>query len=573
MSEVRLQAHFSKIHDHFNGKNSDTTLFDIAAIFCCTPRNARILLNKMTRQRWLTWQPSVGRGKRSRLLFHCSESDLQIKRIRHCLKMGNLDTALKELNNDGAKLTKLIQNQFGISKENGKQIIRFPSSRPFPYLHPARPLQGPEQYLVSLIFNGLTRINETTGCIEADLAHHWEAITEKHWRFYLRPCIRFHDGNLLHVDDVIYSIRALKNNTYFSHIEHIQSPENNVVDFYLRQADCQFDYTLSFYMASICSKKNAESKHAERLLVGTGPYLVTQNNDTHLVLKAHDSYFGFRALTDQIEIWILNIATMPYWQPFTSKPIELVRHQSEFGAGQNKRLKLDEGCNYLLLNRNNGIAKDPAWANYLSYQLSSLRLLAHLAPKEIAAYRLINAYGLLPGWSHVNANSQNIIAPSKTTLRLVHQTDNPLLSLIAKALQTALQIEGIELVVDVISYEEMMQPKQTKKIDIWLCEMNMENKRSDAILAWIMNFEHFPAAMPRNEFAEIKEKMEQWREAKNGDFEAQALGRGLVESAQIIPLFHAWLCAGDGCNFEQRAFNHFESIDLKSLWKKPLLFP
>ncbi|WP_235956041.1 SgrR family transcriptional regulator [Grimontia sedimenti] len=292
MSGQRLQTQFSMIYNRFDGKDADTNLETMADIFCCTRRNARMVLNKMAEQGWLSWEPAVGRGKQSRLTFHRSDSDLQMRRVRKWVQEGKLDAALEELDNDAAKLARLIQEQLGVSTQEGKQIIRLPYYRSFPTLNPAKPLRRSEQHLVSQIFNGLTRLNETNEKVEADLAHHWESITDTHWRFYLRPAVKFHDGTLLSAEDVIWSINAMTGSPYFSHIQHIEAPAENVVDFFLSRPDVRFAETLAVPMASIQSHKAAKSKDADAFPVGTGPYRIVENNRRHLVLKAHDQYLG-----------------------------------------------------------------------------------------------------------------------------------------------------------------------------------------------------------------------------------------------------------------------------------------
>lgn len=572
MSGQRLQTQFSMIYNRFDGKDADTNLETMADIFCCTRRNARMVLNKMAEQGWLSWEPAVGRGKQSRLTFHRSDSDLQMRRVRKWVQEGKLDAALEELDNDAAKLARLIQEQLGVSTQEGKQIIRLPYYRCFPTLNPAKPLRRSEQHLVTQIFNGLTRINEESEKLEADLAHHWEAITETHWRFYLRPAVKFHDGALLSADDVIWSIQAVKGSAYFSHIERIEAPAENVVDFYLNRADLRFDETLAVPMASIQSKKTAMSKDAERFPVGTGPYKIVENNSRQLVLKAHDQYFGFRALTDEIEIWVLDSAAMCYLQPTASlDPTALDSRQGTLHSATNERLELDEGCNYLLLNRRNGIAKDSRWAEYLSQRVSSLLLLPHLAECGIGEYRLTNAYGLIPGWIHTTLAQKGVKPPTRKTLRLVHQAENPLFPLIAAALKALLAEDGLQLEIDTLSYEEMMLPKQTKKVDIWLGGMSLGNKRHDAILPWLMNFEHISAAMPEADFTVLMAKMHSWRASEREAFDAESVGRSLVESSQIVPLFHIWLGVVDGQELEDVASNRVGWFDFKSVWKKPSL--
>ncbi|MEZ8127434.1 SgrR family transcriptional regulator [Enterovibrio norvegicus] len=575
MSGQRLQAQFSKIYAHFRGKDSDTNLQDMSEILFCTRRNARMVLNKMAEQGWLTWDPAVGRGKQSRLTFHRSQSDLQMKRVREWVKNGKLDAALEHLDNDAAKLAQLIQEQLGVTTQEGKQIIRLPYYRAFPSLNPSKPQRRSERHLITQIFNGLTRINERTNDVEPDLAHHWEALSDMHWRFYLRPAVKFHDGSLLSAADVIASLENLLDNAYFSHIETIESPTENAVDIYLRSPDCRLHETLAVPMAAIQSKSSMGTKNAERLPIGTGPYLVAENNSRQLVLRAHDQYFGFRALTDEIEIWVLDSAAMCYLQPTASlDPTVLdsrqgALHQNVLSNSENDRLALDEGCNYLLLNRRTGIAKDPRWAEYLHSRIASFSLMPYLAQDGIGEYRLTNAYGLIPGWVHTNAGSSELTAPAVTRLRLVHQADNPQFPKLAQALKAMLAADHVVLDIDVLSYEDMMQGKSAKKVDIWLCGMSLGNQRSDAILPWLMNFNHMSVAMPDEDYAKLEESMMTWRRTPNKAFPAETLGRMIVEQRQIIPLFHIWLGVVDGRDLEDVSSNNVGWFDFKSVWKKP----
>jgi SgrR family transcriptional regulator len=39
--------------------------------------------------------------------------------------------------------------------------------------------------------------------------------------------------------------------------------------------------------------------------VGTGPYSVVRNNQNQLKIHAFDDYFGYRALIDEVNVWVL----------------------------------------------------------------------------------------------------------------------------------------------------------------------------------------------------------------------------------------------------------------------------
>lgn len=39
--------------------------------------------------------------------------------------------------------------------------------------------------------------------------------------------------------------------------------------------------------------------------IGTGPYSVSRNNSNQLKIRAFDDYFGYRALIDEVNVWVL----------------------------------------------------------------------------------------------------------------------------------------------------------------------------------------------------------------------------------------------------------------------------
>ncbi|MDO1806789.1 transcriptional regulator, partial [Escherichia coli] len=79
-----------------------------------------------------------------------------------------------------------------------------------------------ELHLMSQIFNSLLHLKEENGEVEAELAHHWQMISEQHWRFYLRPAIYFHHGRELAIEDISTSLMRMKVcNPLYAHIEKI----------------------------------------------------------------------------------------------------------------------------------------------------------------------------------------------------------------------------------------------------------------------------------------------------------------------------------------------------------------
>ncbi|WP_235869204.1 SgrR family transcriptional regulator [Veronia nyctiphanis] len=469
MSSQRLQTQFSRIYGHFGGEDSETSLQHMADVLVCTRRNARMVLNKMAEKGWLTWEPAVGRGKLSKLAFHRSTSDLQQNRLRKWVSEGKLEAALEALDNDAVRLAQLIQELLGAKVQEGKQIIRLPYYRAFHSLDPSKPLRRSENHIVRQIFNGLTRFNDKTEKLEPDLAHHWQQLSPTHWRFFIRPAVFFHDGKRLRERDIIWSLDALRIHTYFSHVDRVMSPSPNVIDVLLTRPDNYFAESLAMPVSFIRSQEASAKKDAERVPVGTGAYKVSENSERKLVLDAHDQFFGFRALTDTVEIWVLGNVAMCQLQPSASlHPSALDARRNTSGIIKGQRMALDEGANFLLLNRRSGLAKDPRWAAYFETALSPVSMLPKLTEAGAGDYRLSPAYGLLPGWIHTPVVNDIHEAPGVTTVYLGYQSEHPLYPIMAQVIKNRLKHDHINVEIMVLENEQMRSGKDLKKIDIWL---------------------------------------------------------------------------------------------------------
>ena len=74
--------------------------------------------------------------------------------------------------------------------------------------------------------------------------------------------------------------------------------------------------------------------------IGTGPYAVIRNSTNQLKIQAFDDFFGYRALIDEVNVWVLpEIADEPAGGLMLKGP-----------QGEEKEIesRLEEGCYYLL---------------------------------------------------------------------------------------------------------------------------------------------------------------------------------------------------------------------------------
>ena len=207
------------------------------------------------------------------------------------LKKDESDTRLNVLDKDANRLSKVIQSYLGVTQTDGKQVIRLPYYRALSMLNPAKPLRRSELHIARQVFSGLTKLDEHDE-IKPDLAHHWQQLSDCHWRFYIRPGVRFHNGELLTIEHIISSIESLKTSRLFSHIDHVVSPSPWVLDVHFSQPDFQAAFLFAEINAKVLPPLNMRNDDFDRFPIGTGPYSVTTNNEKRLILSAFDGYFG-----------------------------------------------------------------------------------------------------------------------------------------------------------------------------------------------------------------------------------------------------------------------------------------
>ena len=70
MSDLNLFRYYQRLMPFEVGKETKTTLHEIAELLFVSPRHARSLLAQMQQREWLSWQPKAGRNHRSTLLMN-----------------------------------------------------------------------------------------------------------------------------------------------------------------------------------------------------------------------------------------------------------------------------------------------------------------------------------------------------------------------------------------------------------------------------------------------------------------------------------------------------------------------
>ncbi len=185
-------------------------------------------------------------------------------------------------------------------------------------LDPHMQLSGGMLQYSHLVFDPLVRWNKDTK-IEPRLATKWERIDDKTVRFYLKKGVKFHSGNELTADDVIWTVNRLKKSVDFKGIfEPFETPKK--VDKYTVDIITKVPYPLllntATYIFPMDSKfyTGKDKKGMDKSLInktgysfanenasGTGPFIVTyRQQGVKTVFEANKNYWTKRGNVDKI---------------------------------------------------------------------------------------------------------------------------------------------------------------------------------------------------------------------------------------------------------------------------------
>lgn len=548
MSSARLQQQFIRLWQCCEGKTQETTLNELAELLSCSRRHMRTLLNTMESRGWLTWEAEAGRGKRSRLTFLYTGLALQQQRAEDLLEQDRIDQ-LVQLVGDKATVRQMLVSHLGRSFRQGRHILRVLYYRPMRNLLPGTPLRRSETHIARQIFSSLTRINEENGELEADIAHHWQQISPLHWRFFLRPGIHFHNGRELEMADVIASLNRASALPLYGHITQVASPTAWTLDVHLSQPDQWLPWLLGHVPAMILPQEWASMPHFSRLPVGTGPYAVARNNENQLKIHAFEEYFGYRALIDEVNVWVL---------PEISEEVSCGLTLEGPTTGEKAvESRLEEGCYYMLYDARSHKGACQDVRQWVSQVLSPASLLYH-ADQQYQGY-WFPAYGLLPRWHHARPG-QGEKPAGLESLTLTYYREHVEHHNIAQIMARLLAEHGVQLEIQELDYDEWHRGEVVS--DMWLNSANFTLPLDFSIFAQLYEVPLIQHCIP----VDWEKEAARWHA---GEMNLANWCQQLINQRAIVPLIHHWLMIQGQRSMRGLRMNTLGWFDFKSAWFAP----
>lgn len=559
MASIRLEHHYLRLWQRFGNQPVETTLQQLADHLCCSRRHMRNLLNEMSGRGWIFWQSQAGRGHQSRLQLLHSQQQLLTEQASQLIESGHMGAAFLLLEQHQEQLSEFMRARLGHVVQQERQILRVPYYRAIRDLYPKQWMRRTEIHLIHQIFNGLTRINEDTETLEGDIAHHWHQQDPLTWCFYLRSAIYFHDGRCLQIEDVVQSLLCINTFPLFSHIAQVYAIGQQCVVIHLTRPDPRLPWILAEPAAVILRAAGCDPQHFQKHPVGTGPYQIQEHTHWHLTLTAFDHYFGFRALLDEIDIFIL--PAMDAWQIQAQAALERA------DSNQLQSSVLEQGCYFLLFDSASTVLSDPAMLRWLKTVLNPYSLLVELPVGKRDFWA--PALSVLPGWMHRHPDDP-VPRPDGVfpRLRLAYYQEQPQYRLMAETIATLLKRHQIELDIRELSSAEWMAG--AVDADIWLGSVNFSAPTYNSIGAWLFGLPLLRSRLYGPDQTAILALEQAWSEDR---IASDALVQQVIQQGWLFPLFHHWLQLRGPLQIRNMQLNNLGWFDFKSVWLAPETVP
>ncbi|ALR18718.1 SgrR family transcriptional regulator [Vibrio natriegens] len=582
MSDLNLFRYYQRLMPFEVGKETKTTLHEIAELLFVSPRHARSLLAQMQQHEWLSWQPKAGRNHRSTLLMNVELSALKETLARERIKSGKYEKALSILDEDEAAFGRLLKTTSGASLQEGQLNIQLTYKRTFERVVPHQLQRSSERFLLRQIYCCLVA-SDNDGQVKAELAHHWRYDEAKYeWTFYLRPGLTFHNGSPIDADTVVSLFNKLKLLDYYekdlAHVETITAPNPLKVIFTLNTPDLGFAGLISGVKYGIQPASQVNEAN-NRLVVGSGPFSVIEHNENRLKLQAFEGYYSCRVLTDQVTIWIVDDEKME--NPSLSSNSELVEANTDDGAclhymsmsdaqtyAANKRSRIEDGCLFALFNHRAKHALSLAQRRYIA-ELIQPKYLVEIMKSENIVFGSIPAFNLLPTWRPVlRPFGEETKLPKHISIAGYNYTA---LRRCARAISRQLESTGCKVETVMYSYRELSERARNGTLNetLVVTNINLDDNRHASAFSNFYTHTVLHNTLNQENAVWLDEQLERLRANTQLEDYLEALepiASTLVSEYWIAPMFHHTQTLRFQGVLEDVALTNWGWPDIRSVW-------
>lgn len=463
----------------------------LAGALFCSPRNAKLIINKMSDLQWIRFSPGRGRGHTSQLTFNIDPDELVLDSAKEYVKSGDVEAALALITAPGTGMQmkglflEWFSRYFGYQAvdESGRyeETLKLPVYRPINTLDPCKTFYALDSHLIRQIFSRLIEFNYQTNSFDSGVAHHWkvnEAMTE--WVFYLRKGIYFHHGKELDASDVLFSLSRLQTSPQVWLVKTIDSMTavtKYSLKIRLKHPNHLFLWLLCYVPASIVPADIYQPLDGvePEVPIGSGPFRVTQWTKGICTLEAFDRYFHYRPYVDRVEIIVVpesqeDLLTETLHQVLIMQTGESIKQKREDEESEGEV----SGTNVLTINtRKYGVLQNKTFREALVHLIDRSQMVRDLgfprtAPSFSFDLKQVKSGG--PDSFYNPDLGRRLLQLSGYQGEVLHLYVYERHAPDAEWLQTEYRLHGIHIDVHIVSWGEMLKRETMQEADFILFE-------------------------------------------------------------------------------------------------------
>ncbi|WP_431223475.1 SgrR family transcriptional regulator [Serratia sp. L9] len=476
MRLVHRLSQYQRLYQQLGSAPVVITVSELAAMFYCSERHARTLIQQLQEQGWLSWNSQAGRGKRAQLQCLKTPDELRAAHLQRLLQQGDHQGALEMAQLAPQHLQELLSPHLGGQWQEGSPTLRIPYYRTLEKLDPLTLSGRAEQHLVATVYAGLTRFNTGSPEPQPDLAHHWQISEDGlRWQFFLRSQLRWHNGEPLTGQQILQALNTLRQHPrsqpLLSSVATISLPHTLCIQFNLHTAD--------YWLAHRLAELPCLITHPEVPAIGAGPFKLTLNEPQLIRLEQHPYYHLQHPYLASIEYWITPDLLTNEPETSCQHPVRItIGQQEELAQARPVQRSMSLGWCYLAINQRRGVLSEAQGQKLLALiQRSGL-----LTTLPILHGVITPSHEMLPGWAIPEHPIEDIELPARLTL-LYHPPVE--LESVTQALQQLLAAHGCQLEIHYFSGKRWQSPEQVAQADLLLAD-NLIGEAPEATLeSWL----------------------------------------------------------------------------------------
>lgn len=528
-------------------------LEEIASYLGLSVKQASRKIQKWISEGWLAFVPGHGRGNLSKLEWLKNVEEIYEEKVMKMMDDSSVETISKYLtcdwsNNSKLRLMNKFRSKLGFNQNNDVEKLVVPRKYPFLTTHPLETADLGSANIVENVYNRLVFVDEK-GLIKPELVHSWD-ISETKLRLYLKKDIKFHDGSILHAEDVVHCLQRLRKSEYFL---KLWEPVTEICSITPYIVDIYFPDGCSYCLQMLGTMNASIYKEMEGTVYGTGSFFIEENSNEKTTLVAFKDYFQERPLLDVVEfIQVPNDFDVVYRSATTIDDCSTFQVESDSGFG------------VVLMNtfRKSAIQKKEV-RDYIHYAIAKHRYELNDISNRIQPNNQSCLIGQKQNYEIPVTNRPNFKEP--IILQGINFTKAKTLWL-----REALEQEGVPVELKWISFEESLNKSAKDEVDLFIhseiFEMNqnfsfycfLQNgysplvdiiKTNETISNYMAEYVHTPFV----EWTKLNLKVE----------------KALFENSIMIPLYYEKRQIPFAADLMNIQIKHFGYVDFSKLWVRP----